>query len=367
MKRPTQAAPNSRVRKVAWSGMVSGMATCAIISFRLGMTDGVSVVARNWRRAMEQLRFEVVTVAGEGPVDRTVPGLSADSADPPSRTEIADALAGADLVVVENLCTIPLNLDAARSTAAVLRGRPAIMHHHDPPWQRKRFNHITELPIDDDAWRHVTVNRLTRQQMQARGFEAVCIYNGFSTATGVGDRGGVRRRLGLADDDLVIAHPVRAIPRKNVAGAIALCEELDGVYWLWGPAEDGYDRELERLLAKARCRVVHGTGREAAVDLYRAADAVVFPSTWEGFGNPPVEASIHRVPAAVADYPVAAELRGLGFEWYPTDDPGPLSEALRHGDLDRIERNREVAVKHLSLSAMTSQIAALLDDAGWLP
>ncbi len=331
------------------------------------MADGVSVVARNWQRAIEQLGFEVITVAGEGPMDRTVPGLSITATDPPTRTELADALRGADLVVVENLCTIPLNLESARTTAAVLRGRPTIMHHHDPPWQRERFAHITELPIDDAAWRHVTINELTRKQMQARGFEATCIYNGFSTTTGVGDRSGVRRRLDLAQDELVIAHPVRAIPRKNVARAISLSEELNGVYWLWGPAEDGYDDELERLLAGARCRVVRGTNHEAAVDLYQAADAVVFPSTWEGFGNPPVEASIHRVPAAVADYPVAAELRNLGFEWYPTDDPEPLSAALRDGDRERIERNREVAVKHLSLPVMTSQIAALLDDAGWLP
>lgn len=340
------------------------------------MTDGVSVAARNWQRAVEQLGFEVVTVAGEGPVDRTVPGLSISATDPPSQTELADALGTADLVVVENLCTIPLNLGAARTTAAVLRGRPAIMHHHDPPWQRDRYAHVTELPVDDGSWRHVTINRLTRQQMKARGFEATCIYNGFSTATGVGDRSWVRQRLGLASDELVVAHPVRAIPRKNVARAIALCEDLDGVYWLWGPAEEGYDDELERLLARARCRVVRGAGREAAVDLYQAADAVVFPSTWEGFGNPPVEASIHRVPAAVGDYPVAAELRRLGFEWYPTDDPEPLRGALRHGGperiernryADRIEHNRRVAVRHLSLSVMTSRIAALLDDAGWLP
>ena len=346
---------------------MSGMAKCAFISFRLGMADGVSVVARNWQRAIEQLGFEVSTVAGEGPVDRTVPGLSITATHPPSPTELAEALTEADLVVVENLCTIPLNLKAARTTAAVLRARPTIMHHHDPPWQRERFAHITELPIDDTAWRHVTINHLTRQQMQSRGFQATCIYNGFATATGIGDRSGVRRRLDLAEDELVIAHPVRAIPRKNVARAIALCEDLDGVYWLWGPAEDGYDDELKRLLAAARCRVVHGTNHEEAVDLYQAADAVVFPSIWEGFGNPPVEASIHRVPVAVANYPVAAELRALGFEWYPTDDPEPLRTALRDGDRDRIERNREVAVKHLSLSVMTSEIAALLDDAGWLP
>ena len=60
------------------------MASAAFVSFRLGVTDGVSVVARNWQRAFEQLGYRVHTVAGEGPVDRTVPGLAIAATDPPT-------------------------------------------------------------------------------------------------------------------------------------------------------------------------------------------------------------------------------------------------------------------------------------------
>ena len=331
------------------------------------MADGVSVVARNWQRVFEQLGFEVTTVAGEGPVDRTVPGLAISATDPPAPAELRDALAGIDLVVVENLLTIPLNLPAARTLATVLAGRPAILHHHDPPWQRAHHAHVTELPARDPAWRHVTINRLTRDEMAERGLAAVCVYNGFPTATGPGDRPRVRARLGVAADDLLLAHPVRAIPRKDVPAAVRLAEELGGTYWLWGPAEDGYHAELEATLAAARCRVVRGTAGEPAVDLYRAADAVLFPSLWEGFGNPPVEAAIHRVPAAVAPYPVAAELVDLGLRWFPSDDPAPLRAFLAEPDTELLEHNRRVAVEHLSLAAMGSAIRALLDDAGWLP
>ena len=52
------------------------MPTCAIVSFRLGLTDGVSIVAAAWADALRSFGFDVVTVAGEGPVDRMVPGLA---------------------------------------------------------------------------------------------------------------------------------------------------------------------------------------------------------------------------------------------------------------------------------------------------
>ena len=161
------------------------MSTCAIVSFRLGGTDGVSIVADAWSRSLVDLGFRILTVAGEGPVDHLVPGLAIGAEAPPTADELADALAGADLVVVENLCTIPLNLPAARVTAEVLAGRPAVLHHHDPPWQRQRFAHITELPAVDPAWRHACINQRTRGELAERGIEAVTIYNGFATESGI--------------------------------------------------------------------------------------------------------------------------------------------------------------------------------------
>lgn len=342
------------------------MSTCAIVSFRLGLTDGVSIVADAWARALGDLGYDVLTVAGEGPVDRTVAGLSIDAAEPPSTGEVEGALADADLVVVENLLTIPMNLAAADVVAEVLRGRPAILHHHDPPWQRERFAHVTALPPTDPAWRHVAINRLTVGQMADRGIEATCIYNGFDPDPPVGDRAAVRARLDVEEDEVLLVHPVRAIERKRVPDAIALAEALDATYWLVGPAEEGYGPELERILAGARCRVLR-EGSVTVADLYAACDAVVFPSSWEGFGNPPVEAATHRRPAAVGTYPVADELRALGFRWFPTGDPGPLCRHLLSPDEALLDHNQQVARTHLSLDRMTERLAALLDDAGWRP
>mgnify|MGYP003353043673 CR=1 FL=1 len=88
------------------------MARLAIVSFRLGLTDGVSIEAEKWTTALESLGHEVYTVAGEGNVDFLVPGLAIDAHDDPDIDQLRRALESADLVIVENLASLPLNLDA---------------------------------------------------------------------------------------------------------------------------------------------------------------------------------------------------------------------------------------------------------------
>jgi glycosyltransferase involved in cell wall biosynthesis len=342
--------------------------TVAIVSFRLGGPDGVGVEAAKWAWALAELGFSVRTVAGDGPVDRLVPGLAIDAPEPPTAGEVANALAPADLVVVENLCSLPLNPDAAAVVAKRLGGRPAVLRHHDLPWQRARFAHLGPPPTDD-RWRHVTINDLSRRQLAGRGIEAVTIRNAFDTEATLGDRAATRRAMGLDDETTLLLQPTRAVARKNIPGGLALAESVGAVYWLLGPAEEGYGPELNHLLAAASVPVIHrpGPGGPLAgmAGPYAACDAVVFPSTWEGFGNPTVESAIHRRPLAVGDYPVAAELASLGFRWLPADDPTALARWLDNPDPAVLEHNADVARRHLSLSDLPAKLARLLESAGW--
>jgi glycosyltransferase involved in cell wall biosynthesis len=339
----------------------------AFVSFRFGTVDGVSVEAAKWEGAFADLGWTAYRVAGEGDADVVLPGLAMRTEEPPPATdELDDALAAADLVVVENVCSLPLNLDAASAVAAAVKGRPAVLHHHDLPWQRPRSAGTDGFPPDDPAWAHVTINQLSRRQLADRGIEATAIPNCFDTTATPGDRRRARRSLGVDPHERLLLHPTRAIPRKNVPAAIALAEALGAVYWLLGPAEDGYGPELDRLLARTSVRVVRGTppGTTAA-DAYAAADAVTLPSTWEGFGNATVESAVHRRPLAVGAYPVAREIAAHGFRWFPADDPAPLAAWLDDPDATLLDVNAAIAARYFSLERLRTDLADLLECRGW--
>jgi mannosylglucosylglycerate synthase len=326
----------------------------------------VSVVAGHWSEALRRLGLRVRSVAGDGRADRLLPGLGMDAAPGPGLGgRLAEALDGAGLVVVENVCSLPRNREAAAVLARVLAGRPAILHHHDLPWQREGFGDLPGWPPDDPAWRHVTINEHSRKELADRGLAATTVYSGFPVPA-PGRRELARARLGVAPGRRLLLQPTRAIPRKNVPAGLAMAESLGADYWLTGPSEDGYGPELERLLAAAPGRVHRRIPAGLTVDdAYAACDAVVFPSTWEGFGAPLIEASLHRRPLAVGDYPVARELAAFGFRWFPSDDPGPLRAFLERPDPALLERNHAVARRHFSLDALAAQLVALLADAGW--
>ena len=342
--------------------------TVAFVSYRLGQADGVSVEAGKWMGAFRCLGFETMAVAGNGDADHIVPGLAIDAGEPPTVDEVADTLADADLVVAENVCSLPLNRGASEAVAAALAGRPAILHHHDLPWQRPPYTDVEGFPPTDRAWAHVTVNLVSRQELARRGIQATAVPNCFDVDTPPGRREPTRQAIGVAADERLLVQPTRAIARKNVPRGLRLAEGLAATYWLVGPAEDGYQGELDRVLATATVPVVRRLpGQVTVADAYAAADAVVLPSSWEGFGNPTVESVIHRRPLAISPYPVSREIAAFGFRWFPADDPAPLARWLAGAQPDRylLDANLAIARRHFSLASLRGRLARLLDDAGW--
>ncbi|MEY2399385.1 MAG: mannosylglucosylglycerate synthase [Actinomycetota bacterium] len=330
------------------------MPVVAVVSYRLGRADGVSVEAAKWITALRELGADVFTVAGDGDADVIHPGLAFDApadVDPPSRDALRATLRDADVVVAENICSLPMNPRAGRAVAEALRDRPAVLRHHDVPWQRERFATWNE-PLPTDAyWKHVCINALTQNQLADRGINAHLVYNHFDL-TRTGDAGKARRAIGVGG--LLVLQPTRAIARKNIPESIRLAEQLDATFWMAGPAEEDYAPTLDRLLADTTAPVVQGMpdGIDIA-DAYEACDVVAFPSKWEGFGNPTIESAVHRKPLVVGHYPVLDELREFGFHWYERSN-------VVLDDYAALEHNAEIAERYFDLRDLPGRLRRIV-------
>jgi glycosyltransferase involved in cell wall biosynthesis len=258
------------------------------------------------------------------------------------------------------MVSLPLNVAARDVLYRALDSRPALFHHHDLAWQRPEW--INEPPpLDRPLWRHVTINDLSRRELLARGLDATTVRNVFEPDPPLGRRDATRHELGLTDERLMLL-PTRAIPRKNVAGAIRLAEELDAVLWLLGPAEDGYGAELENLVRASRVDVRRGLPEGFEIhDAYAASDLVVMPSTWEGFGNPVLESVTHRRPLAVYPYPVLEEIRAFGFRFFDLSDVAGIDAFLNEPDVTLLEHNHALARQHFNVADLPGRLVPLLE------
>jgi glycosyltransferase involved in cell wall biosynthesis len=120
---------------------------------------------------------------------------------------------------------------------------------------------------------------------------------------------------------------------------------------------DGWGAEtLAEVLAAAhhRDRIVRlgwvdDADREA---LLRGCAVYAYPSIYEGFGFPPLEAMSAGVPVVTTDTGSLPEVAGPGAVLVPVGDPGALAAALArvmsdedHRD-DLVARGREVVARH---------------------
>jgi mannosylglucosylglycerate synthase len=372
-----------------------------VVSFRLGGVDGVAVEARKWAWALGELGFRVRRVAGaiedQGEPDDTVlPGLAIApittgapideakieealiSEAPIDEATVAAALDGADLVIVDNLCSLPLNVEAARAVAAVAarhRGR-VLFRHHDLPWQRRHLAHLgSDLPPRVSGALHATINLRSRRELEARGYAgATTIHNFFDLDPRPGDRAATRAEFGFAADDFVVLQPSRAIERKNVPGAVRFASHLarrapnlSVQLWVAGPAEDGYADTLARILVRSDVPVTVGRAAEVR-DAYAACDLVVFPSTWEGFGNPVIESIAARRACAAFPYPVLAEIQAAGVRCFSTEQPDVVVRFLAEPEARR-ETYFDVNLRRARVSFTLAELPGTIDRAfathGW--
>ena len=74
--------------------------------------------------------------------------------------------------------------------------------------------------------------------------------------------------------------------------------------------------------------------------LYNRAVCLLFPSRYEGFGWPPIEAQACGCPVVASDIPPLAEVLGQSAVLRPVGDEAGMAEAIRMTRIDQEFRNQ---------------------------
>ena len=143
----------------------------------------------------------------------------------------------------------------------------------------------------------------------------------------------VRQALGIPDGPIILY--IGAIEeRKNLvrlAEAIAGISSPDVKFVISG-VENRRGSEMSEDIRRILEGRVHFTGYvpdELLPGLYCAADLFVFPSFYEGFGLPPIEAMACGVPVAVADAASLPEVVGDAGEYFDPMDVASIRATLQ--------------------------------------
>ncbi|MGB0419373.1 MAG: glycosyltransferase [Opitutales bacterium] len=260
-----------------------------------------------------------------------------------------------DLLIPQNVLAIPMHVPLGIAVTEFLAETqmPAIAHHHDFYWERTRFSVGAVKDYLDMAFpanlpnlHHITINQAATEQLALRkGVTSSLMPNVFDfdhpprvdrddyTAD-------IRQEIGIRDDDILILQPTRIVPRKGIEHAIKLVGMLNDPRYKLVISHDAGDEGLEykqrlqdladqegvdlRFFAAriGEIRQVDHAGNKIYTlwDIYKHADLMTYPSTYEGFGNALLEAIYFRVPVVINRYSIyVQDIEPKGFKLLEMD------------------------------------------------
>ena len=308
-----------------------------------------------------------------------------------------------EVLVPENILAIPMHVPLGLAMTEVIAetGLPCIAHHHDFSWERERFtlNGVNDylqaaFPPLLHGVEHVVINSMAQKELARRfGIPSQIIPNVLDFETpppGLDEYNfDVRREIGLRDDDWLILQPTRVVLRKGIEHAIELVRRLKdprAKLVISHPAGDEgneYMTLLQERIADAgidvrfiaeRVGETRGTtadGRKVYTlfDIYPHADLVTYPSLYEGFGNPFLEAIYFGKPVMVNTYAVyARDIDPLGFQTVEmtqlvsAEVVSKVRTVLQDAALKQAwaEKNFQLGVKYFSYSVAKRKLYARL-------
>jgi glycosyltransferase involved in cell wall biosynthesis len=174
-----------------------------------------------------------------------------------------------------------------------------------------------------------------------------------AVSTASADVSDVRRRYGLGDRRVVLSASAKR-PHKNLGRLLEAWALLPADHCpllvLPGyptPHEGELRGQAESLGVAETTRFLGWIPNEDLEALYRLADCVVFPSLYEGFGLPVLEAMARGVPVACSDRASLPEVAGEAARVFDPESPrsiaGAVEEILSNATL--AERLRQAGLE----------------------
>lgn len=321
---------------------------------------GVERIIAEQARALAARGHEVTIVCGNE--DASVPGVSTMIAAELSRqpcAPLSTVLGGHETIIVHNLFTMPFNLAATRQLRQlavewntvhwinwvhdVAAINPAYAHL---PWDNPDHTMLRQ-PAPNCT--HIAVSELRRRQyldlLRLPDSACAVVPNGIDVSSILQL---TPRIASLADDlhlwdrDYVLLHPARVLRRKNIELTLRITHALrepglDVACLITGAPDPhnasgiAYADELRTLIDELdlsdSARFLGEDGALSDDDvrsLYALADALVFPSTSEGFGLPILEAALHSVPVFCSDIAAHREVGQSVATFFDLDESPAL-------------------------------------------
>jgi glycosyltransferase involved in cell wall biosynthesis len=283
-------------------------------------------------RISSETEQEVLTSVGYTRMERSVgrvPALAASALLP--------GFGPGGLDVVHYAQSVP----APRAGGAKVVTLHDVQHLDMPQLWSRRIRAWRKITYDEPARRAdvvVTVSEHARdrivQQLGVQPDKVVVAYHG------------VDHRIfdahPRADDDRITEglgavppfwfYPSSLLPHKNHRTLFeALVDRPGELLILTGPPS-GREEELMDMISRYkltdRVRYLGMVSSEQLAALYRRADGLVFPSLYEGFGAPLIEAMVSECPVACSKTGAVSEIAGDGAEFFDPRDPISIGTAL---------------------------------------
>lgn len=249
----------------------------AMIHFRVGETDGVSLEMDKWKLVLEKLGHHVIYIAAEDNIANTfkIEELSIYSDnhkklfhncfekldDYSSIEELIDDVyeqaeiiksklmniinnQKIDLVIPNNVSSLGLNLAVGIAISKMIdeTGVDVIYHHHDFYWERDRYSTPTDKKINDILYdyfpnnkhnaTHCVINRIAKTELKKRkNIESIVVPNVFDFSQNPWKKddynNDLREKLGIRDNDIVFLQATRIEDRKAIELAIDTIEAFN--------------------------------------------------------------------------------------------------------------------------------------------